>query len=206
LQNKELKYKELTLGLTENISANIIAEILDGKLDGGLMATPLKNPNLVEYPIYYERFYAYVSPLEKAYADKEIDLYTADISHIWMFESIHYIRGQVERLCRQQIDKNDHRQVRYEAGNISTLINVVDLNAGMTIIPELAAMSLSEDQQANLKEFKNLIAVREVSLVVHKEYVRHNILNKVLEIIADSLPNSMKNPELKQYAIDIFEL
>ena len=206
LRNKEMKCKELTLALTENITTNIILEILDGKLDGGLMAGPLNNPNLVEYPIYYEKFYAYVSPLESAYKDREIDLNTVDIGHVWMFESIHYIRGQVERLCRQQADKNDHRHVRYEAGNIATLINVVDLHGGMTIIPEMAAMSLSEDQQENLKNFKNLTAVREVSLVVSKEYIRQNTLRKIIEIIADSVPNSMKNPELKKYAIDVRDL
>jgi len=206
LRNKDLKCKELALGLTENISSNIIAEILEGKLDGGLMATPLNNSDLLEYPIYYEKFYAYVSPLEKAYKDKEIDLDSIDIDHFWMFESIHYLRGQVERLCRKQKDKNDHRKVRYEAGNITTLINVVDMNAGMTIIPEMAAMSLSEEQQDNLKDFKNLTAVREVSLVVRKDYIRQNVLSKIMEIVADSVPNSMKNPELKQYAIDVNDL
>jgi len=206
LRNKDLKCKELALGLTENISGNIIAEILEGKLDGGLMATPLNNSDLLEYPIYYEKFYAYVSPLEKAYKEKEIDLDKVDIDHFWMFESIHYLRGQVERLCRKQKDKNDHRKVRYEAGNITTLINVVDMNAGMTIIPEMAAMSLSEEQQDNLKDFKNLTAVREVSLVVRKDYIRQNVLSKIMEIIADSVPNSMKNPELKQFAIDVNDL
>jgi len=76
----------------------------------------------------------------------------------------------------------------------------------MTIIPEMAAMYLSEDQQENLKDFKNLTAVREVSLVVSKEYIRQNTLRKIIEIIADSVPKSMKNPELKKYSIDVRDL
>jgi LysR family hydrogen peroxide-inducible transcriptional activator len=73
----------------------------------------------------------------------------------------------------------------------------------MTVIPEMSAMTLTEEQQENLKKIKNQIAVREISLVVHKEYIRRNILNIILGIIADSVPNSMKDPELKQYVLDL---
>ena len=204
LRNKEMKCKELCLVLKENITDNIISDILEGKLDGGLMATPLQHPNLVEYPIYYEKFYAYVSPLDSLYTDKEIDINSVKINHLWLLDSVHCMRGQVEHLCHQREEYiKDHTQVRYEAGNIATLINVVDLNAGMTIVPEMSAMTLSEDQQENLKEFKDLTAVREVSLVVNKDYIRQNMLNKILEIIGDSVPKSMKNPELKKFVIEV---
>ena len=64
-------------------------------------------------------------------------------------------------------------------------------------------MTLCEEQQDNLKELKDRTAVREVSLVVSKEFIRLNMLNKILEIIGDSVPKSMKNPELKQYVVDL---
>ena len=204
LRHKEMKCKEIVLVLKENFTANLISEIIEGKLDGGLMATPLKHPNLVEYPIYYEKFYAYVSPLESSYKDKEIDINTLNVDQIWLLDSVHCLRGQVEHLCQLREENiKEHKQVRYEAGNIATLINVVDVNAGITIIPEMSAMTLSEDQQENLKELKNRTAVREVSLIVSKEYIRLNMLNKMLEIIGDSVPKSMKNPELKQYVVDL---
>ena len=204
LRNKEIKCKQLVLVLKEDITDNIIADILEGKTDGGLMVSPLKHPNLVEYPIYYEKFYAYVSPLESVYADKEIDINSVSIDHLWLLDSVHCMRGQVEHLCQKR-DENIkyNKQVRYEAGNINTLINVVDLNAGMTIVPEMSAMTLCEEQQENLKEFKDMTAVREVSLVVNKDYIRQNMLNKIMEIIGDSVPRSMKNPELKQYVVDL---
>jgi LysR family hydrogen peroxide-inducible transcriptional activator len=204
LRNKEMKCKELTLVLKENITANIISDILEGRLDGGLVASPLNHPDLVEYPIYYEKFYAYVHPSDSLHKDKKIDLDSIEIQNVWLLQSVHCFRGQIERLCRmKEADFRDHQHVRYEAGNINTLINVVDLNSGFTIIPEMAAMALSEDQQDNLREFKGNPAVREVSLVVHKEYIRRAMLNKIQEIIADAVPKSMKNPELKQYVVDL---
>ena len=203
LHEKELKYTELTLILKENITANIIANILNGTIDGGLMATPLKHPDLVEYPIYYEKFYAYVHPTDSLHKEKKIDINAINIDNVWLLESVNCFRGQIERLCRKEEDFKEHQQVRYQARSINTLINVVDLNSGITVIPEMAAMSLNEEQQGNLREFKGLTAVREVSLVVSKEYIRRNMLNKILEIISDTVPNSMKDPELKKYVVDV---
>lgn len=204
LRRKEMKYKEIALVLKENTTVNIISDILEGKLDGGLMAGPLKHSDLVEYPIYYEKFYAYVSPLDNSYADKEIDLDTIDINNVWLLESVHCLRGQIERLCRMKKTVSEvHYPVRYEAGSIDTLINVVDMNSGITVVPEMSAMNLSEDRQENLREFKNMTAVREVSLVVSKEYIRQNMLSRILEIVGDSVPKSMKNPDLKKFVVDL---
>ena len=203
LRKKDLKCMECTFILKENITPQIIANILDGIIDGGLMATPLKHPDLVEYPIYYEKFYAYVSPSDKLYSEKEIDIHSLTIDNVWLLESVHCLSDQIEHLCRKEEDFKEHQHVRYRARSINTLINVVDLNSGITVIPEMAAMSLSEEQQSNLREFKDLTAVREVSLVVSKEYIRRNMLNKILEIIDDAIPKSMKNPELKQYVVGL---
>jgi LysR family hydrogen peroxide-inducible transcriptional activator len=64
-------------------------------------------------------------------------------------------------------------------------------------------MGLSEEKQENLRNFKNRTAVREVSLVVGKEYVRKTMLNEILQIIRSSVPKSMQNPELKAYVVDL---
>ena len=203
LYKKEQSCTELTLVLKENITSHIIANILNGVIDGGLMATPLKHPDLVEYPIYYEKFYAYVHPSDILHKEKEIDINAINIDNVWLLESVHCFRGQIERLCRKEEDFQEHQHVRYQARSINTLINVVDLNSGITVIPEMAAMSLNEEQQGNLREFKGQKVVREVSLVVSKEYIRRNMLNKILEIIEDVVPKSMRNPELKQYVVDV---
>ncbi len=91
----------------------------------------------------------------------------------------------------------------YEAGSIQTLINIVDSNQGATIIPELAAMQLSEEQQDNLRDFKDVTAVREVSLIVSKEFIRKRLLQELFTIIKSSVPSSTQNPALKKYVIDI---
>jgi LysR family hydrogen peroxide-inducible transcriptional activator len=199
-------YSEIDLTLKERTTSELVGELLNGTLDGGILAGPLNHPGLNEYPVYYEKFYAYVSPLDDAYGEKEIDLDKVDISKVWLLENEHCLRGQIERLCKMKKNSesgNPTHTVRYESGSIDTLINVVDCNPGITIIPEMHAMGLSEEKQGNLRMFKGLTAVREVSLVVSKEYVRKTMLNIIMEIVRDSAPKSMQNPELKTYIIDL---
>ncbi len=196
-------HNEIELTLHEKTTSQIIEHLLNGTLDGGLMAGPLNHAQLIEYPVYYEKFYAYISPEEAAYNEKEIDLDQVDINTIWLLENVHCLRGQIERLCRMKQAAKKNVAVKYEAGSIDTLINVVDHNSGMTIIPEMSAMGLSEERQDHLRTFKNMEAYREVSLVVSQEYVRQAMLNMILEIIKQSVPKSMQDSELKKYVIDL---
>jgi LysR family hydrogen peroxide-inducible transcriptional activator len=198
------KYKNIELILKENTTNNLISDIQKGVLDGALMAGPLNHPELEEYPLYYEKFYAYVSPLDEKYQEKEIDLDEIDINDVWLLENEHCLRGQIERLCQMKRKaSSDNISIKYESGSIDTLIHIVDYNHGITIIPEMHTMGLSEDRQENLRVFKNKAAVREVSLIVSKEYVRKKMLQVISEIIKSSVPKSMQNPELKNHVINL---
>ncbi len=201
LQKQLEQGNEMELIIKETTTAHMIVELQNGTLDGGLLAGPLNNSLLVEHPLYYEKFYAYVSGEEK-YKDREIDLEQVNINDLWLLESEHCLRGQIERLCelKSQSLKNNF-SVHYEAGSIDTLINIVDTNDGMTIIPELSAMNLSEERQENLRFFKNMTAVREVCLAVNKDFVRYTMLNIISDMIRQSVPKSMLNDELKEYVV-----
>jgi LysR family hydrogen peroxide-inducible transcriptional activator len=205
LHNRDCGYSDIDLTLKDCTTSNIIREILNGTLDGGILAGPLNHPGLIEYPVYYEKFYAYVSPLDTVYSEREIDLDKIDINSVWLLENEHCLRGQIERLCqlKKKSSSGGAHTIRYESGSIDTLISVVDYNPGFTIIPEMHAMGLSEEKQENLRTFKNTTAVREISLVVSKEYVRKTLLNIILEIIRSSVPKSMQNPELKAFVVDL---
>ena len=197
-------HNEIELTIKENTTEVMITELVSGRLDGGLMAGPLHHPHLVEYPIYYEKFYAYVSPNDDAYHDREIDINRMDIDNIWLLEDVHCFRGQIERLCRmKRTVPANHTSVRYEAGSIDTLISIVDSNRGITVIPEMSAMGLPEDKQDNLRPFKNTTSVREVSLVVSREYIRKTMLNTVMEMIRRSVPKSMQDEELKKFVVEL---
>ena len=197
-------HREMELILKEGTTNSLVEELLNGTLDGALMAGPLNNPAISEHPLYYEKFYAYVSPNDKLYEEREIDMDEIDIGKVWLLENVHCLRGQIERLCRmkRQVIPGDGL-VKYEAGSLDTLINIVDYNDGITVLPEMSAMGLSEDKQENLRAFKNTTAVREVSLFVSKDYVRRRMMGAVMDIVRASVPKSMQDAALKKFVVDL---
>lgn len=190
--------------LMQEIPTSVMVEsILNGKIDGGLAATPLKNPLLLEIPVYYEKFYAYISPEDDASGDEEIDLSNVDIQKIWLLDNVHCLRGQVESLCKRKKENGRRRTINYESGSLDTLINIVDYNGGLTIIPEMTAMSLPEEKQNNLRKIKGDVSVREISLVVSCNFVRQKMAGAITELIKKSVPKSMQDPALGKYVVDV---
>ncbi|GAB6121709.1 hydrogen peroxide-inducible genes activator [Dysgonomonas termitidis] len=195
---------DIVLVIEETTTAQIIEKLLNGALDGAILATPLKNEKITEHPIYYERFYAYVSPRETSlYAKKELEEEDLNINRLWLLEEVHCFRGQILRICNMRKRKSSHSLFSYEAGSISTLINIVDNNSGLTIIPEMAIEELNEKQRRNVRPLKGVSPVREVSLVTRKEFLRERVLDIIISEIKQSVPQPLLNLELKKFVVDI---
>lgn len=195
---------DIVLVIEETTTNQIIEKILNGALDGAILATPLKNDKIVEHPIYYERFYAYVSPKETSlYAKKELDEDDLNVNRLWLLEEVHCFRSQILKLCNTRRRKSSHSLFAYEAGSISTLINIVDANSGLTIIPEMAIEELSEQQKKNIRPLKGVVPVREISLITRREFLRERVLDIIISEVRKSVPKELLNTELKKHVIDI---
>lgn len=195
---------DIVLVIEETTTAQLIEKLLNGALDGAILATPLKNEKITEHPLYYERFYAYVSPRETSlYAKKELDEDDLNINRLWLLEEVHCFRGQILRICNMRKRKSSHSLFSYEAGSINTLINIVDNNSGLTIIPEMAIEELNEKQKRNIRPLKGVSPVREVSLVTRREFLRERVLDIIISEIKSSVPQTLLDPELKKFVVDL---
>ena len=194
---------DIRLLMQEIPTPTMVEWLLNGKIDGGLAATPLNHPLLLELPLYYERFYAYVAADDPLFDGEEIDLEAVDVDKLWLLDNIHCLRGQVETLCRRKRERTQERPAAYVAGSLETLINIVDYNGGFTVIPEMTAMGLPEEKQNNLRRIRGEIAVREISLVVSRRFVRQKMAAAVAERIKATAPKSMQDPALRHHVIAV---
>lgn len=197
---------DITLAIEEMTTGQICEKLMNGTLDGAILATPLKNEKIKEYPIYYEKFYAYVSPQETSlYAKKELEEDDLNINRLWLLEEVHCFRSQILKICNTRRRKNAHSLFSYEAGSINTLINIVDNNSGLTIIPEMVLDTLSEKQLKNVKPLKGMTPVREVSLVTRKDYLREKILNIIISEVKSVVPKEYIDPARKKFNVDFVD-
>ncbi|NDW08082.1 hydrogen peroxide-inducible genes activator [Dysgonomonas sp. 520] len=195
---------DIELSIEEVTTAQIIERLMSGTLDGAVLATPLKNDKIKEHPVYYERFFSYVSPRETSlYAKKELEEDDINVNRLWLLEDVHCFRNQILKLCNLRKRKSSHNLFTYEAGSINTLVNIVDNNSGLTIIPEMAINELSETQKKNIRPFKGINPVREISLVTRKDFLREKVVKIIISEIKRSVPKALLDEALKENVVDI---
>ncbi len=181
-----------------------IGKLLNAELDAAIMSTPLEHEKLLEIPVYREKFMVYVSPDDELSRLDKVPVKALVSDRIWLLEEGHCMRNQVMNLCRFK----DIAQHRYHAGNISTLVEIVDKNGGYTIVPMLHVGLLSEERRHNLREIvandgAECIPNREISLVVREDFIRERMLNIISDTIKAIVPDEMLDERLKRFSIKI---
>ena len=192
-------YPEIQLKVSELHTDTIVEKLRIAEIDMAILSTPLEDNRILEVPLYYEKFVAYISPVEPIYGRTELSADDMPLDRLWVLEEGHCLRNQVFNFCHE---KPNHNSI-YEAGSIDTLVKIVDMNGGYTIIPELHIELLSEKQKLNLREIVRPEATREISVVIRNDFVREGILNAVAECIKRIIPANMLDPRLKKFAIKI---
>ena len=141
------KFPSLKLYVQEMVTDDIIAKIKAGEIDMGLLARPLREPQIAEHILFYEEFFAYASLSEKLPQKKYLLPKEIDPSHLWLLEEGHCLRNQVFNLCELKKQSTQSENLHYEAGSIETLINLVDRHNGITIVPQLSVLNLKSSQK-----------------------------------------------------------
>ena len=100
-------HKQVRLRLLEARTSVLTEKLERAEIDIALLATPLENPNLLEIPLYYEKFKAYISPDEPLFAKQEIDGAEMPSERLWILAEGHCLRNQVLNFC--------HRKSRYSS-------------------------------------------------------------------------------------------
>lgn len=190
-------YPSIQLKVSEMHTETIIEKLRIAEIDMAILSTPLDDPKILEVPLYYEKFAAYISPTDVIYSRTELSAADMPLDRLWVLEEGHCLRNQVFNFCNEK----PILASIYEAGSIDTLVKIVDVNGGYTVIPELHIELLSEEQKKNLREITKPEAIREISVVIRHDFVREGVLNAVAECVKEIIPAHMLDSRLKKFAI-----
>jgi len=191
-------HPKLRINIRELVTNDIINSLKNGDTDIGLLATPLHDDKLEEHPVFYEEFFAYAATDEKVSRKKYLLPKDIDTRKLWLLEEGHCLRNQVFNLCELKKKDTENDRLHYEAGSIETLKNLVDHHKGITILPHLATLNLNKKQKEKIREFAHPKPVREISLVVNKNFHRSSILKALQKEIENQLPPSINRTQKKR--------
>jgi LysR family hydrogen peroxide-inducible transcriptional activator len=191
---KELisKYPQVKLIISEHTTTSIIERLKAGQLDTGILATPLNDSAIKEQVLFYEKYFLYVNDEEKGFNKNYVLPKDIDINRLWLLEEGHCMRSQILNFCELKKKFEQSEKLHYEAGSIETLKNLVEKKFGITVIPELATHNLSNSQKKRLRFFKPPAPVREISIAVHREYVKDRLIEVLKGTILSAIPDEMK--------------
>ncbi len=184
------KYTEIHLNIKEIVTDKLIEKLLSREVDIGIFVPVIESASLHSSTLFYEEFYVYSSQF---YTKEYILPKDIDPDRLWLLEEGHCFRSQTLNLCELQRMKDG--RLKYEAGSLETLKNLVDYYDGITLLPELATFTLSLEQSNDLKRFKSPAPVREVCLFTHKDFLKKRMLKALKEEILLHIPDKVKNKD-----------
>ncbi len=182
------KYPDLKLTIKESLTHEIVEDLENNRLDVGVISVPLGNEKLVERFLYVEKFRIYANPNHPSFGTRSWHVEDLLADKLWLLSEGNCFRTQTINLCALPDEELNHMALSYESGSLQTLKKVVDLEGGATIIPEWEAGELDDESLNNLRAFKDDKAGRAVGLVYTKFYAKEGVINKLEQMIQESLP------------------
>jgi LysR family hydrogen peroxide-inducible transcriptional activator len=186
------KYPSVRLVVHEMMTDLIITRLREGRIDAGILVTPLQEPGISEHVLFYEELMAYVSKQNAIYEKSYVLPQDIDPNKLWLLEEGHCFRSQIVNLCELKKMSRENSHFDYEAGSIETLRRMVEMNDGITIIPELATLDMPARQQQLIRHFRKPAPMREVSLVVHRNLVKQRLIRVLKQQILDTVPEKVR--------------
>lgn len=190
-------YPAVELAVEEMKADNMAESLLRGRLDAGMAISGYSWPGVLEIPLYTERFMVYLS--ESCWRKLPV-FHPENLEHenMWVMKEAQCLRQSAFSFCKARAKG---RRV-YEAGNIETLIRIVDENGGYTIIPEMHLPLLSERQRANVRRIDgDYLSQRRVSLYIREDYIRQHMLDSIVDTMKKFMPAGMMDNRLLRHGI-----
>ncbi|MCC1484975.1 LysR substrate-binding domain-containing protein [Winogradskyella immobilis] len=183
LKNFINKYPKVKLKIEELTTEEIILRINEGHLDAAIAATPLESPNIKERPLFYEPFVAYTPNSHRLSKKNNVEISDLNVDDMLLLEDGHCFREGVINLCKTFKDHIDDN-FQLESGSIETLIKLSDEGLGMTLLPYLHTLDMSDKFNANLRYFIEPSPAREVSIIYHKSELKMQIIDAIHNVIS----------------------
>jgi LysR family transcriptional regulator, hydrogen peroxide-inducible genes activator len=184
-------FPDVKLTFSEMLTDEIYENLINDELDAGIFVTPYHKSKVFEYPVFYEEMKIYAGDNHPIHQQTEIAVERLNVDEMWLLSDGHCFRSQAINFCKINELQRHELPFDFEGGSLETLMKIIDSEGGFTLLPELAALDLGEDKQNRVKRFSGVKPLREVSLVVSRNYAKKRLINILVEEIKTALPEFM---------------
>lgn len=202
LNSFAVKHPKVELSIREMQTDTILQQLRDDKIDAAIAATPLGERGMRERPLYYEPFHAYFAAGHPLLAKAKIRESQLDPQELWLLNDGHCLRTQVATACSRDNTSDNHGNVRFEAGNLDTLRQLVRKGDGYTLLPDLFVRQLQKSECRNhVRPMFKPVPTREVSLVFRRGHYKSDIIRALFDAIQEHLPDDVATSKRAAYNV-----
>lgn len=183
-------FPQADLRIRETQTQSLIQDLKNGTLDVALLALPISEPDLVEMPLFSERF-VLVRP--KADADKPVPTgQSLSQMRLLLLEEGHCFRDQALDFCGMPSARPSKTM---DGSSLSTLVQMVATGLGVTLIPEMAVPLETGATDVSTVQFPRPEPKRTIGLVWRAQSPLENHLKQVAQHIQIAATGqTTKNP------------
>lgn len=189
--NYKRKYPNILIKVEELTTGNIVDQLNRDLLDVGILVTPLKEERITERPIFYEEMKLYIHENHPLASHSDIRISDIAVPEIWLLSDGHCFRHQVINLCSFKGSSTEELPFHFEAGSLETLMNIIDKEGGLTLVPELTCMDMARGRSNHVRTFSDATPLREVSLVHSRHFAKNKLIDLLWKEIVASMPEKL---------------
>lgn len=191
------KYPDVQLVIWEYMTDQIIQELKNGLLDCGILSTPLEDKSIQETPLFYESFIAYLSKSSPLMSKKNLSAKDINPDDLWLLNEGHCMRNQILNICNRE-KSDEYKPFEYNTDSVETLKRMVEMNKGITLLPELSVTDLTIKQLDRVRYFKTPEPTREISIVTHRNFLKRKLILALEKEIMEAIPKRMRSKKKKE--------
>jgi len=187
------KYPKINLEVEELLTQQIIEKLKLGLLDVGLVVTPIADRAITEIPVFYEPFVVFAAKNHPLLQHEKVDYKELNAEDLWLLSEGHCFRNQVVNLCEQRAQQEPTLKFQYKTGSLEMLMKLVEQQYGFTLLPALATLDMTSERKALVREFASPQPQREVSIIIHRGYLKRKLIECLKNEILAHIPRSLQD-------------
>ena len=175
------QFPKLRILLREDLSDNLINKLNQHELDFALIALPYDTEGLLVKELFDDEFWLIGNRNDVALKNKEIQLTNKLSNRILLLEDGHCLRDHTLKACKKSSISSDEG---IEATSLLTLVQMVEFDLGIALIPEMAIKSgLLKDTELIARPLTAPAPKRKIALVARPSTVRMEEFNALVKVI-----------------------
>ncbi len=184
----------ISLQTEEMLTQTIKDKLRKAEVDIGILASPVGDPDLLEIPLYTERFFAYVSENDPAFASETISASSLYRRPLWIIKDGLRLFDTTQVAPGERISYEKY----FEGGRVGILIQIVNENGGMTIIPETHINLILYSHQKGIRPIVSPEPKRTIVLAVRRDFIHEALLNVVVRAVKSIIPGVLLEGNIRQ--------